>query len=81
MVPSMRPGALVMATGLYKTLRVGDVVIIRHDGLEKVKRLSQIDNDRIYVLGDNPSASTDSRQFGWLPIEVITAKVIWPRTQ
>jgi nickel-type superoxide dismutase maturation protease len=81
MVPSLRPGTLVMATGLYQTLRVGDIVVIRHEGLEKVKRLAQIDNDRIYVLGDNPSASTDSRQFGWLPIEVITAKVIWPRTQ
>lgn len=81
MVPSLRPGALVVATGLYKTLRIGDVVIIRHDGLEKVKRLARIDNDRIYVLGDNPSASTDSRHFGWLSTKVITAKIIWPRMQ
>jgi type IV secretory pathway protease TraF len=79
MVPHLRPGVLVLATGWYQTLEVRDVVVINHDGLEKIKRISKIDRDTVYLLGDNPGASTDGRHFGWLPFNAVVAKVIWPR--
>jgi len=56
------------------------VVIIRHNGKEKIKRVHEVADDKLFVLGDNAAASTDSRDFGWLPRETVTAKVIWPRT-
>lgn len=78
MAPLLRPGVVVLATGGYRKLSVGDVVILYHDGLEKIKRISRIQDENIYVLGDNAAASTDSRQFGYLPVSCIVGKVIWP---
>jgi phage repressor protein C with HTH and peptisase S24 domain len=58
---------------------VGDVVLFVHDGLEKVKRVAVIDGERVLLLGDNPSESTDGRHFGQLPLASIRGKVVWPR--
>jgi signal peptidase I len=78
MEPSLHEGQLVVATGWYWRLRVGNVVIIKHDGLEKIKRLTKIDGGRIWVEGDNHSQSTDSRHFGWLTRNAVNGKVIIP---
>ena len=79
MVPSFSAGRLVYATNRYTILSRGDIVIIWHQGLEKIKRIQAIDGDRLYVVGDNRLASTDSRTFGWLDRNVVRGKVIWPR--
>lgn len=59
---------------------VGDVVLFVHDGLEKIKRVAVINSERVMLLGDNPSESTDSRHFGDLPSASVRGKVVWPRT-
>jgi phage repressor protein C with HTH and peptisase S24 domain len=79
MVPSLSAGRLVYATNFYIMLSRGDVVIIWHQGLEKIKRIQAIDGNKLYVVGDNQLASTDSRAFGWLDRKTVCAKVIWPR--
>lgn len=56
-----------------------DVVIIWHNGREKIKRVREVSGKRYDVRGDNPSQSTDSRQFGLIEHHDIIAKVIWPR--
>lgn len=81
MAPVLRPGRLVIARSVLYRPRVGDVVIIRHDSLDKIKRIANLDIDKIYVLGDNEGQSTDSRHFGWLDITTIQGKVIWPRNK
>ena len=78
MLPLFRPETVVWATGLFRKLRPGDVVIVKHDGLEKIKRVEAIVDGQLFVLGDNVLGSTDSRSFGWLGIESVQAKVIWP---
>ena len=78
MIPSFPPGIIIIGW-TYARPKPGQVVIIKHEGLEKVKRVTKRDGSQIYVVGDNPDASTDSRNFGWLPVSVIVAKVIWPR--
>lgn len=58
------------------------MVIIRHDGLEKIKRIKRVDPQHgIYVLGDNPGCSTDSRHFGWIDRDAVVGRVVWPRTR
>jgi len=81
MLPTLRPRAIVIATGRYKAVARGDMVIISHGGLEKIKRVSLIKADRVYVIGDNQQRSTDSRTFGWLHRSAVIAKVIWPRNR
>jgi type IV secretory pathway protease TraF len=80
MIPGYPPGIIIIGLA-YGRPKVGQTVIFKHNGLEKIKRITKINDatDEVYLLGDNPSASTDSREFGWLPASVIEAKIIWPR--
>lgn len=78
MEPALKDGQLVVGRQSHD-LKRGDVVIVSHDGLEKIKRIESQQGDLIYLLGDNASASTDSRTFGWVQAKCIVAKVVWPR--
>jgi phage repressor protein C with HTH and peptisase S24 domain len=78
MAPTLRAGQVIVGQQTRK-LRPGDVVIVLHNGLEKVKRIAKQQSDFVYLLGDNAAISTDSRDFGWVPTETIIAKVVWPK--
>lgn len=80
MLPGLYPGSLVVGRRWLRRPRVGQVVIVMHDGKEKIKRVSRIDGSKLFVTGDNPAVSTDSRHFGWLSRHQIIAILIWPRT-
>ena len=83
MAPRLPPGALVVARSIDggTRLRVGDVVVARHPDrpeLEIIKRITAIDADgAVFLTGDNPAASTDSRQFGAVSRAHILARVRW----
>lgn len=79
MVPVLPPGIHVYGWRWYKELKPGQVVIFEHEGREKIKRIDQIKNNKIYVLGDHEDSSADSRHFGWLDLDSVVAIVIWPR--
>lgn len=79
MLPAFRPGRIVVGTGYYSVLKLGDAVIVRHGGLEKIKRVHLISKDHLFLTGDNEEHSTDSRSFGWLHVSAVRAKVLWPR--
>jgi type IV secretory pathway protease TraF len=78
MAPTLLAGQLI-ALARSNHIAVGDVVMFEHDGLEKIKRVARVDGPRVYLLGDNAQASTDSRQFGWIGMESVRGKVIWPK--
>lgn len=78
MAPALSAGQLVIGRQT-RDLHPGDVVIVSHNGLEKIKRIQKQQGDLIYLLGDNSLKSTDSRDFGWLPAKTIIAKVVWPK--
>ena len=51
-------------------LRGGDVIIFNHptiEGMQIVKRISEIKQNSVRVLGDNPRNSLDSRTLGDIP--------------
>jgi len=73
MAPSYRDGDLVLVDpGGYvrRRPRPGDVVVAKHPFIRDrwmVKRVSTVDRSgAVRVIGDNPSASTDSRSLGSL---------------
>ena len=74
MAPHYPHGKVVVARRGKPT--VGDVVIVQHHHLELIKRVDKIDDDKMYVLGDNPTESTDSRHYGWLPLAAVLGVVI-----
>lgn len=80
MRPALQPAQLVVASGWFRQVQPGQVVIVVHNGLEKIKRVQLVDSERqsIFVTGDNAEQSTDSRQFGWLPLSAVVAIVVWP---
>jgi nickel-type superoxide dismutase maturation protease len=83
MAPRLRPGALVVAEPLdgAAVLRPGDVVVARRPDrphLEIIKRIRSIDAaGTIFLVGDNPRESTDSRDFGPVSREQVLARVRW----
>ena len=79
MSPNLEPNQLVIASGLFRQIRPGEVCIFLQDGKEKIKRVEQVSSNRVFFIGDNLGYSTDSRHFGWVAKDKILAKVIWPR--
>ena len=76
MLPTLTHGQIVYVRRWLYSPRVNDVVMIRHEGLDKIKRIKAIHGHDITVVGDNPQESTDSRQFGVLPVAVVVGKVL-----
>lgn len=81
MIPVLPPGTLVFGIRYYRKLKPGHVVVVNHEGKEKIKRIEKIKDSQIFILGDHPETSTDSRQFGWLEKNQVTARIFWPRTK
>ena len=79
MVPVLPPGTYIVGLKWFRKLRIGDVIVFLHDGKEKIKRLERFEDDgSLYVLGEYPDTSTDSRHFGGVEPRTVRAKVIWP---
>jgi nickel-type superoxide dismutase maturation protease len=76
MVPTLRPGdQLVVHYGA--PVRAGDIVVLRHpmqQDLLIVKRAAERREGGWWVLGDNPYAENDSREFGTVPDEFVLAR-------
>ena len=78
MLPTLSDGdrLLVARTG---HVRPGDVVALRLPGgvhRVLVKRVQGLVPDGVLVLGDNPAASTDSRDFGPVPPAAVLGRVV-----
>lgn len=78
MHPTLADGRLVLAITGLRNLKIGDVIIFRHEGLEKIKRVQFCDSAKLFVVGDNQQASTDSRRFGWVERSNVIGRVFWP---
>lgn len=86
MAPALRHGDQVLVWRARKVLRprAGQVVLVELPGAPlAVKRVTTVQPDgAIWIEGDNPFGSTDSRQLGALPASVVRGRVLgrlWPR--
>lgn len=76
MEPALFEGDVVVGRN-HKKPKVGDIVVARHNGREIIKRVTKLTAEACYLQGDNKHASTDSRQFGAVPLTNIKAVVVW----
>src|SRR3954451_8830914 len=84
MVPTLRDGDQVLVRLDPPRVAPGDVVVVAlPDRPLSVKRLLRRQPDgTVWVEGDNPFGSTDSRDLGALPPDAVTGRVLlrlWPR--
>jgi hypothetical protein len=83
MMPTYRPGERLTAFRRWRSVRVGDVVVLRdpRDGTRwLLKRCVAKADSKLDLRGDNPSASTDSRDFGLVPTRAVTYLVLTPKS-
>ncbi len=78
MSPTLKEGQVVLFSHArdYKT---GDVVMVYYHGREILKRIKEYRDGSVYLVGDNPDKSTDSREYGWIVDRHIRGKLIWPK--
>ena len=85
MAPALRHGDQVLVVlGRPGLAKPGAVLVVQlPDGTLSVKRLTEIQDDgRVWVEGDNPFGSTDSRSVGPLSADAVRGRVVlrlWPR--
>jgi hypothetical protein len=76
MTPAYRAGDLLLGWRLVRRPGPHQVVVIHHDKRPLIKRLIAQDAKGLWVVGDSPLRSTDSRHFGPLPQEALEAVII-----
>jgi nickel-type superoxide dismutase maturation protease len=78
MLPTLFDGDRLLVARTRR-VRPGDVVALRLPGDSRrvlVKRVERRVPDGVLVLGDNPAASTDSRDFGPVPVGAVLGRVV-----
>jgi nickel-type superoxide dismutase maturation protease len=81
MVPALRHGDVVLARR-DRQPRVGDVVVVTwvaRPGQLSVKRVRHREPGGWHVEGDNPFASTDSRELGPARVHGVVVARLWPQ--
>ncbi len=77
MLPTLKPGRDVLVWRWFYQPKKGDIVAVKVNGKEIIKRISKTNDRYILIMGDNKKESTDSRNFGPISKEEIIGKVIW----
>lgn len=76
MLPALEDGQDVVSVNWFYKVKVGDIVVIKVNGKEMVKRVQKIQGQQVFIQGDNKEESTDSRQFGPVSMDQIVGKVV-----
>lgn len=87
MFPTYKEKDKTVATRIFskENLKVGDIVIYcpPESDYKVIKRISSKHKNNIgtlvFCVGDNKEVSYDSRDYGWIEVKDIVAKVIKPR--
>ena len=81
MQPTLEPGDRVLVRRLRRkpAPSLGSVVVTWHPQQRKlrlIKRLKSVEEMGLWLLGDNPAESTDSRQLGAVPTNLLIGEVV-----
>lgn len=77
MEPVLASGDFVLASRLYRSINVGDLVVVDHPCYKRiVKRVKNIEGERLTLIGEN-QASVSSEKMGWVMSPDVLGKVIF----
>ncbi len=76
MEPFLSAGRLIVVVS-SKHYNPGDVVGVRFDSKIIIKRIAKTRDNLVYVLGDNPRNSLDSRKLGWIASDNLVFKLLF----
>ncbi|MGQ0742882.1 MAG: nickel-type superoxide dismutase maturation protease [Acidimicrobiales bacterium] len=74
MIPTLAPGDRLLVSRWSRRHQVGNLVAFtdpRRPGVMMVKRVVSVEVGGLTVAGDNPDASTDSRHFGPVSLDLV----------
>ncbi len=77
MFPALRVGQDIVSVNWFYKVKVGDIVIVKSDGKEVVKRVQNVQGQEVFVQGNNKEESTDSRHFGSVTMDQVIGKVVY----
>jgi nickel-type superoxide dismutase maturation protease len=78
MLPTLKHGEEVLVKPT-ETFQIGDIVVANHPFKQSIiiiKRIGEISEKGLFLLGDNPLESTDSRSFGEISQKNVLGKVV-----
>jgi nickel-type superoxide dismutase maturation protease len=81
MAPTLKDGDVVLARN-RRVPRMGDVVVVTwvtRPGQLSIKRTTARHDNGWHVEGDNPGASTDSRELGPAQVHGVVVARLWPQ--
>jgi len=79
MAPALQPGDRLVVWRT-KSVHPGDIVAAHDPRLPQrkvLKRVVDVGPAGLYLLGDNPEHSTDSRRFGLVPVTLVEGRVVY----
>ncbi len=76
MLPTYGPGDTLLGWHWFARPQIGQVIVVRTPQGPLVKRVGHIEGDLVWLVGDNPGDSHDSRAFGTINRADIEALVI-----
>jgi nickel-type superoxide dismutase maturation protease len=78
MIPYIKPNDYILIRKFIfkKKIKLDDVIVFRKDNTLMIKRVFEINEDDIFVMGDNKRESNDSRIYGSISLNHIIGKVI-----
>ena len=82
MSPTIEDGNIVICSRNVEDIKKGDIVVVKTNKKMSdtqsyvVKRISEITDTNVFLLGDNEEHSKDSRTYGYVNRNLIVGKVI-----
>jgi phage repressor protein C with HTH and peptisase S24 domain len=80
MVPTLVPDDRVLVRYGMR-FSVGDLIVFTRDDHTEIKRVERIEDDGLFVVGDNDLMSLDSRTYGLISRDSVIGRAVarlWP---
>ncbi len=77
MLPYLRVEDRVVSLNWFYNLKLNDLVVAKVNNRLIIKRVTKINQDKLFLEGDNKAVSIDSKSFGWIAKNKVIGKVIF----